>query len=158
MLVFLKCVVVGTLTAILACSVFFRDAPKVAEWIDSGLNADGMTRRELIATACRQGFWMQRIGFQEENIHMRLSESIVWESSRYLPAHGDEQESITRSHTSPNRSRRQQLKASEPAQGLGAGEVFGIGAGHGYLRWGHQRVPVSSSHCRVGVRRPVPTG
>jgi hypothetical protein len=33
--------------------------PKVAEWIDSGLTADGMTWCELIATAGRQGFYAE---------------------------------------------------------------------------------------------------
>lgn len=47
--------VAGTLTAILACSVLCRDAPTVAEWIDSGPNAGGMTRCELIAAAVVDG-------------------------------------------------------------------------------------------------------
>ena len=58
MLVFLKCVAAGTFTAIRACADFMQEppSPEVAERTDSGLNADGMTRRELIATTRRQGF------------------------------------------------------------------------------------------------------
>jgi hypothetical protein len=56
------------------------------------------------------------------------------------------------------RSRRIEQLIEEPVQGLGAGKVFGIGAGHGFLRWGHQEFPGVSTRRwhRESKAGPVP--
>jgi hypothetical protein len=65
-----KHVVVDAFTVLFACLVLFRDFPNVAVWNDSGLNADEMTRSELIAPADRQEFWIEKHGISgDEHPH-----------------------------------------------------------------------------------------